>query len=121
MVYGVEVPGADGRAGMALLTIDGGLNLDALARGLETLPYTRSLFLRIAHKIEATETLQAEAAGLRRGQQFRPHCPVIHIASYVASDVQPLQPRQGSIGSPRSLPGAPRSHWQPAAVPWNFP
>ena len=59
IVYGVSVPGADGRAGMALLKIDGQFDLDALVRRLETLPrYARPLFLRLAREIETTETFK---------------------------------------------------------------
>jgi fatty-acyl-CoA synthase len=59
IVYGVSVPGADGRAGMALLKIDGFFDLDELVRRLETLPrYARPLFLRLAREIETTETLK---------------------------------------------------------------
>ena len=59
IVYGVSVPGADGRAGMALLKIDGQFDLDTLARRLETLPrYARPLFLRLAREIETTETFK---------------------------------------------------------------
>jgi fatty-acyl-CoA synthase len=59
IVYGVAVPSADGRAGMALLRTEGLLDLDALARRLETLPrYARPLFLRLAPEIEATETFK---------------------------------------------------------------
>jgi fatty-acyl-CoA synthase len=61
VVYGVVVPGADGRAGMALLKIDGQFDLDALSVRLEILPrYARPLFLRIASKIEITETFKAK-------------------------------------------------------------
>jgi fatty-acyl-CoA synthase len=59
IVYGAAVPGADGRAGMALLKTDGRLDLDALARRLEILPpYARPLFLRLAREIESTETFK---------------------------------------------------------------
>ena len=59
IVYGVSVPGADGRAGMALLKIDGRFDLDALPGRLETLPkYARPLFLRLAAEIETTETFK---------------------------------------------------------------
>ncbi len=59
IVYGVSVPGADGRAGMALLKIDGQFDLDTLVRRLETLPrYARPLFLRLAREIETTETFK---------------------------------------------------------------
>ncbi len=59
VVYGVVVPGADGRAGMALLKIDQRFDLDALPGRLEILPrYARPLFLRLALDIEITETFK---------------------------------------------------------------
>ena len=55
------VPGTDGRAGMALLKIDQRFDLDALPGRLEILPrYVRPLFLRLALKIEITETFKAK-------------------------------------------------------------
>ena len=61
VVYGVVVPGADGRAGMALLKIDGDFDLDALPGRLDILPrYARPLFVRFASKIETTETFKAK-------------------------------------------------------------
>jgi fatty-acyl-CoA synthase len=59
IVYGVAVPGADGRAGMALLRQVGSLDLEVLARALEALPrWARPLFLRLAGAIETTETFK---------------------------------------------------------------
>jgi fatty-acyl-CoA synthase len=59
IVYGVAVPGADGRAGMALLRPHGPLDLAAVARALEVLPrYARPLFLRLTRTIETTETFK---------------------------------------------------------------
>jgi fatty-acyl-CoA synthase len=59
VVYGVSVPGAEGRAGMALLSIDEGFDLEELARRLGTLPpYARPLFLRLAREIVTTETFK---------------------------------------------------------------
>ena len=59
IVYGVSVPGAEGRAGMALLIIDEQFELDALVPRLEALPpYARPLFLRLSREIEATETFK---------------------------------------------------------------
>ena len=61
VVYGVLVPGADGRAGMGLLRIDRLFDLDALPGRLNILPkYARPLFLRIAAKIEITETFKTK-------------------------------------------------------------
>ena len=59
VVYGVSVPGADGRAGMALLKIDDAFDLDGLPARLKALPkYARPLFLRITATIDATETFK---------------------------------------------------------------
>lgn len=60
VVYGVEVPGADGRAGMAaILDPDGMVDLDALATGVsKALPtYARPLFVRIVKQMDMTGTL----------------------------------------------------------------
>jgi fatty-acyl-CoA synthase len=59
IVYGVSVPRAEGRAGMALLKVDGWFDLGALVQRLEILPrYARPLFLRLAREIETTETFK---------------------------------------------------------------
>jgi fatty-acyl-CoA synthase len=59
-VYGVSVPGTDGRAGMAALVIADGFDLAGLRRALqERLPaYARPLFLRIVAAIELTGTFK---------------------------------------------------------------
>ena len=52
-------PGAEGRAGMALIKLRGALDLGRFARGMEVLPrYARPLFLRLTHEIATTETLK---------------------------------------------------------------
>ena len=59
VVYGVAVPNADGKAGMAALTIDGAPDLTGIARAASALPrYARPLFLRIAPALEATATFK---------------------------------------------------------------
>ncbi len=61
VVYGVVVPGAEGRAGMVLLKVDRQFDLDALPERLEILPrYARPLFVRLVHRIEITETFKAK-------------------------------------------------------------
>jgi fatty-acyl-CoA synthase len=58
-VYGVAVPGAEGRAGMALLAVQGELDLVDLARRLLALPdYARPAFLRVTRKFEVTATFK---------------------------------------------------------------
>ena len=59
VVYGVAVPGAEGRAGMAMLGVAGGLDLTALASHLRALPdYARPVFLRVRRTIETTATFK---------------------------------------------------------------
>jgi fatty-acyl-CoA synthase len=59
-VYGVEVSGHEGRAGMAAIVCDDGLDLAALRGYLaEHLPdYARPLFLRIRSEIDKTATFK---------------------------------------------------------------
>ncbi|AVM01305.1 long-chain-acyl-CoA synthetase [Gordonia iterans] len=68
-VYGVEVPGCDGRAGMGALTLAEGASLDgkALAEHLhrELPSYAVPLFLRIVPEIEATTTFKNRKVELR--------------------------------------------------------
>ncbi|WP_336488009.1 long-chain-acyl-CoA synthetase [Methylobacterium nigriterrae] len=72
-VYGVAVPGADGRAGMAALTVGPDFDLAGLhARLAERLPaYARPLFLRICPEIGVTETFKQKTAALA-AQGFDP-------------------------------------------------
>jgi fatty-acyl-CoA synthase len=67
-VYGVTIPGADGRAGMAILVADGELDLRALQAHLsERLPeYARPLFLRIRNNLEVTATFKYTKTDLMR-------------------------------------------------------
>ena len=59
-VYGVTVPGTNGRAGMAMLVADDELDLAAFrAHLINRLPdYAHPLFLRIRNKIEMTPTFK---------------------------------------------------------------
>lgn len=59
-VYGVTVPGADGRAGMATLVVDDSFTTEALAgESAENLPaYARPLFLRLQSEVEITGTFK---------------------------------------------------------------
>jgi fatty-acyl-CoA synthase len=59
-VYGVTIPGADGRAGMAALVVNARFDLTAFREHLATrLPdYARPLFLRIVPAIELTGTFK---------------------------------------------------------------
>jgi len=69
-VYGVAIPGTDGRAGMAALVTDGELDLAALRIHLiDRLPgYARPLFLRIRSEMEVTTTFKhTKDAFVRQG------------------------------------------------------
>jgi fatty-acyl-CoA synthase len=59
-VYGVAVPGAEGRAGMAAVAVDGELDLEAFRTHLiSSLPsYARPLFLRIQTELQVTATFK---------------------------------------------------------------
>jgi fatty-acyl-CoA synthase len=59
VVYGVAVPGADGRAGMALIAAENAPDVAAIAKSLEALPrYARPLFLRFRRALELTATFK---------------------------------------------------------------
>ena len=72
-VYGVPLPGKDGRAGMAALVTGGALDLAALrAHLVQSLPdYARPLFLRIRGAIEVTATFKQKKMDLVK-QGFDP-------------------------------------------------
>jgi fatty-acyl-CoA synthase len=59
-VYGVTIPGTDGRAGMAALVVDDGFDVAALHRHVaECLPgYARPMFVRIRQELETTGTFK---------------------------------------------------------------
>ena len=59
-VYGVTIPGTDGRAGMAAIVCDPGLDLNALHQHIvKELPdYARPIFVRLSHEMEVTGTFK---------------------------------------------------------------
>lgn len=73
VVYGVQVPNADGRAGMAALTLSGAFDGAALARHLcERLPaYAVPLFVRLRSAQETTATFKFRKLELKQ-QGFDP-------------------------------------------------
>jgi fatty-acyl-CoA synthase len=66
VVYGVPVPGADGRAGMAAIVPGEDLDLDVLrTRLVEALPaYARPLFLRLTPDLSLTSTFKQQTGAL---------------------------------------------------------
>jgi fatty-acyl-CoA synthase len=67
-VYGVHVPGMEGRAGMASLVVDGDFDIEALPARLKArlAPYARPLFLRLSPKIAVTGTFKQRNVDLVR-------------------------------------------------------
>jgi fatty-acyl-CoA synthase len=66
-VYGVSVPGVDGRAGMASLVVDGAFSLSELPQRLKMLAqYARPIFLRLSPRIEVTGTFKQRKVDLVR-------------------------------------------------------
>jgi fatty-acyl-CoA synthase len=67
-VYGVEVPGHDGRAGMAAIVVGEGFDLAALHRHLAaSLPvYARPVFVRIRAELDTTGTFKHRKDELAR-------------------------------------------------------
>jgi fatty-acyl-CoA synthase len=67
-VYGVEVPGHDGRAGMVALVTEGEIDLQGLRTHLKSrLPeYARPVFLRVMRELESTGTFKPRKQDLVR-------------------------------------------------------
>ncbi len=65
-VYGVEVPGYDGRAGMASLVCEGPVDLKALADlvSAELPVYARPVFLRLSKESDTTSTFKFKKTNL---------------------------------------------------------
>lgn len=65
-VYGVQIPGTEGRAGMAALVVDSNFNVSLFQRESEQqLPsYARPLFLRIVRSLDRTATFKLQKNSL---------------------------------------------------------
>src|SRR3984957_10034882 len=72
--YGVEIPGADGRAGMVAVVVDDGFDLGALQHHLSSrLPaYACPVVVRICATLDTTETFKQKKKDLAR-EGFDPH------------------------------------------------
>jgi fatty-acyl-CoA synthase len=83
-VYGVEVPGHDGRAGSAAVVSDGPFDAAGFYRQAEQLPaYARPLFVRIVPAMTTTGTLKQKKIDLQN-EGFDPQ--VIKDAIFFRSD-----------------------------------
>lgn len=94
-VYGVEIPGSEGRAGMAALVIDKRFDLAAFPKFLETqLPtYAHPVFLRICPEIEATTTFKQTKSNLiRQGYDPRATEDAIYLKKRACQEFTRLDP-----------------------------
>ncbi|HVV92456.1 MAG TPA: long-chain-acyl-CoA synthetase [Hyphomicrobiales bacterium] len=93
VVYGVAVPGADGRAGMAAIVPGDGFDLATLrARLAGRLPaYARPVFLRLCREIPRTETFKPKKQALAK-EGFDPAAVAdpLHVDDPVAGAYVPL-------------------------------
>ena len=103
-VYGVAVPGVDGRAGMASLVVNADFNLSNLPQRLKALaPYARPIFLRLSPRIEVTGTFKQRKVDLVR-QGFDPTAIAdpLYFLEPASGNYEPLTPeRYGEILSGR--------------------
>jgi fatty-acyl-CoA synthase len=95
-VFGVAVPGADGKAGMAALVVDGYFHLATFRSYLEErLPaYARPLFVRLRPSLERTSTFKADKQQLQRdGFDFAatPDAIYVDAGGYVRVDAQVMR------------------------------
>jgi acyl-CoA synthetase (AMP-forming)/AMP-acid ligase II len=67
-VFGVSIPGTEGKAGMACLVVSPGFDLEAFARHVESeLPsYSRPLFVRVLGQMRITSTLKHQKTEYQR-------------------------------------------------------
>jgi len=95
VVYGVTVPGRDGRCGMLYLTQKeaGQLNLDGLAAHMrESLPaYAVPRFIRIGQKVDVTGTFKFQKAKLKNaGYDVASIDDPLHLLARDATHSEPL-------------------------------
>jgi fatty-acyl-CoA synthase len=77
-VYGVQIPGTDGRAGMAAIVLKPGAQFDPLAlymRARQLPAYARPLFVRIVPAMDVTGTLKQRKSDLQRQGYDPRNCP----------------------------------------------
>jgi len=94
-VYGVKVPGTDGRAGMAALATEGPIDLAKFKEHLDkNLPvYARPIFLRLQGEIEVTGTFKHRKIELVK-EGFDPRCveDPLHFLDPVTNQYVALTP-----------------------------
>ena len=97
-VYGVEVPAADGRAGMAAMSLAPGcdqLDLDSFSAHVnrELPPYARPVFLRIQSEVDTTGTFKMVKGELRKqGYDLDQVDEPVYVLKPGATRYEPLDP-----------------------------
>jgi fatty-acyl-CoA synthase len=95
-VYGVAVPGADGRAGMAAIVLVPGADFDAAAcyAHAEQLPaYARPLFVRLVPAMDVTGTLKQRKIDLQhQGYELNGRNDPVYFRDDAAHRYVPLTP-----------------------------
>lgn len=68
VVYGVEIPGTEGKAGMAAIQTDSSIDFEKLCEGLKKdLPsYARPIFIRLVKKLDITGTYKLQKTKLQQ-------------------------------------------------------
>ncbi len=92
-VYGVEVPGFEGRAGMAALAVGDDFDLDRLRQSVDAAlpPYARPLFLLLCETLETTETFKHKKQALAaQGFETEEIAGALYFARPGASGYAPL-------------------------------
>ena len=92
-VYGVAVPGTEGKAGMATIVAGAGFDLPALHEYLKTRlpPYARPVFVRIRGVLEVTDTFKHKKHALaREGFDPRSSQDVIYFSDPERQEFVPL-------------------------------
>jgi fatty-acyl-CoA synthase len=94
-VYGVSVPGAEGRAGMAALVLRGAFDAASFTQHVDaSLPsYARPLFVRVLSALETTSTFKLKKGDLR-DQGFDPRRidDPLYVRHAAAEAYEPLTP-----------------------------
>jgi fatty-acyl-CoA synthase len=91
VVYGVEVPGRDGRAGMAALVVNERFDWQEFRREINARlsPFARPVFVRLVASVPATGTFRTRSAELRSAG-IDPQVGDVYVADAVSDSYRPL-------------------------------
>jgi fatty-acyl-CoA synthase len=105
-VYGVTVPGADGRAGMAALVVTPDFNLAELHQSLARAvpPYARPVFVRLVPSLELTGTFKLRKQQLAlEGYDVRSVLDAIYLDDSARHEYVPIDRADSRLCLPRTL------------------